>query len=213
MDLLTYLVQTPVASLIFVITILTSIMAFSNENLIANLILHPYSVSRKERVYTVITSGLIHGDWMHLAFNMFSYYFFAFNLEKSMGHWQFGLLYIASLILSDLPTIQKHKDDYGYRCLGASGAVSAVIFGYILYNPMSTIMILPIPFQIPVIIFGPLYLIYCQFASKYARDHVNHDAHLYGALSGLIITIILNPRVVHDFTKGVSLVTQHYLGR
>jgi membrane associated rhomboid family serine protease len=85
-----YLLQTPVASLIFVITIITSIMAFYNESLIANLILHPYSVARKERVYTVITSGLIHGDWMHLAFNMFSYYFFAFNLEKAMGHWQFG---------------------------------------------------------------------------------------------------------------------------
>jgi membrane associated rhomboid family serine protease len=206
-----YLLQTPVASLIFVITIITSIMAFYNESLIANLILHPYSVARKELVYTVITSGLIHGDWMHLAFNMFSYYFFAFNLEKAMGHWQFGLLYIASLILSDLPTIQKHKDDYGYRCLGASGAVSAIIFGYILYNPASTMMILPIPFPIPSIIFGPLYLIYCHFASKHARDHVNHDAHLYGALSGLIITIILHPPVVHDFIIGVNEVVRYYL--
>jgi len=205
-----YLLQTPVASLIFAITILTSVMAFSNESLIANLILHPYSVARKQRVYTVITSGLIHGDWMHLAFNMFSYYFFAFNLEKLMGHWQFGLLYVASLILSDLPTIQKHKDDYGYRCLGASGAVSAVIFGYILYNPGSTMMILPIPFEIPAIVFGPLYLLYCHFASKYARDNVNHDAHLYGALSGLIITIILSPHVVHDFITGVNSVVQHY---
>src|ERR1035438_2292205 len=82
----------PVASFIFAITILTSIWAFSNDNIYGNMILHPFSVSRGQRVYTVITSGFIHADWMHLIFNMLSYYFFAFNLEKQLGHWQFGLL-------------------------------------------------------------------------------------------------------------------------
>ena len=206
-----YLMATPVASVIFVITIITSVMAFNNVDLLSKLILHPYSVARKERTYTVITSGLIHNDWMHLLFNMFSYYFFAFPLERAMGHWQFGLLYVASLVLSDLPTIQKHKDDYNYRCLGASGAVSAVIFGFILYNPAASFIILPIPFGIPAIVFGPLYLVYCHYASKHARDNVNHDAHMYGALSGLIITIILHPPVVHDFINGVNLVVRSFL--
>lgn len=199
-----FLRDTPVASLIFVITIITTIMAFNNVELLSNLILHPYSVARNKRTYTVITSGLIHNDWMHLIFNMFSYFWFAFPLEKLMGHWQFGLLYIASLMLSDLPTIYKHKDNYGYRCLGASGAVSAVIFGFIMYHPASGMMIMPIPFEIPAIIFGPLYLIYCYFSSKHARDNVNHDAHMYGALSGLIIVIILNTHVVHSFISEVS---------
>jgi len=208
-----YLTQTPVASLIFIITIITTIMAFNNEHLLNNLILHPYSVYRKKKVYTVITSGLIHGDWMHLLFNMFSYFFFAFSLEKVMGHWQFALLYIASLILSDVPTIFKHKNDYGYRCLGASGAVSAVIFGYILYNPGITMIIMPIPIPIPAIIFGPLYLLYCHFASKHARDNVNHDAHMYGALSGLIITIALYPPVVHEFITSASELIRSYLHR
>jgi membrane associated rhomboid family serine protease len=207
------LMSAPVASVIFVITIITTIMAFNNPELLSKLILHPYSVARKKNTYTVITSGLIHNDWMHLAFNMFSYYFFAFPLERAMGHWQFGLLYVASLILSDLPTIYKHKNDYGYRCLGASGAVSAVIFGYIMYNPAGGMMIMPLPFVIPAIVFGPLYLVYCYFASKHARDNVNHDAHMYGALSGLIIVIILNPHVVNDFINGVNLVTQSYLHR
>ena len=179
-------------------------MAFNNQELLSELILHPYSVARKKRIYTVITSGLIHGDWMHLAFNMFSYYFFAFQLEKLMGHWQFGLLYIASLILSDLPTVYKHRDDYQYRCLGASGAVSAVIFGSIMYNPTGKMLIMPIPVGIPAIVFGPLYLVYCYYSSKQARDHVNHDAHLYGALSGLIIVIMLNTQVVGHFINEVS---------
>lgn len=199
-----YLTQTPVASLIFVITIITSLMAFSNETLLSNLILHPYSVARKKNVYTVLTSGLIHNDWMHLIFNMLSYYFFAFNLEKIIGHWQFGLLYVLSLILSDVTTIYKHKDDYRYRSLGASGAVSAVIFGFIMYYPVSLMMIMPIPFEIYAIVFGVLYLVYCHFAAKHARDNVNHDAHLFGALSGVIITIALNPHVVNSFIAQIS---------
>lgn len=192
------------ASAIFAITILTSIMAFSNENLYANMILHPYSVYRRQRVYTVITSGLIHNDWMHLIFNMLSYYFFAFRLETLIGHWEFGLLYLVSLILSDLPTVYKHRNDEWYHSLGASGAVSAVIFGAIMYNPLDKMMILPLPFGIPAVLFGVIYLVYCNYASKYSRDNINHDAHLFGALSGLLITIILNPHIVNTFINQVS---------
>ena len=208
-----YIVQTPIASLIFIITIITTIMAFNNENLMHKLILHPYSVYRKKDIYTVLTSGLIHGDWMHLIFNMFSYVFFAFPLEKAMGHWQFGLLYIASLILSDVPTIFKNKNNYDYQCLGASGAVSAVIFGFILYNPASGMIMMPIPFVIPSIIYGPLYLIYCNYASKHARDNVNHDAHLFGALSGIVITVMLNYHVLNNFIEQATLLIQSYLHR
>lgn len=206
-----YLMVAPVASFIFAITILTSIMAFSNDNLYANLILHPYSVSRRHRVYTVITSGLIHNDWMHLFFNMLSFYFFAFRLEGMLGHWQFGLLYFVSLILSDLPTVYKHRNDDWYHSLGASGAVSAVIFSAILFDPLAKMMIMPIPIGIPAVIFGVLYLIYCNYASKYSRDNINHDAHLFGALSGLLITIILQPHVVHSFIEQITWGVQSLL--
>lgn len=202
------LVLAPVASAIFAITILTSIMAFSNDNLYANMILHPYSVYRKQRVYTIITSGLIHNDWMHLIFNMLSYYFFAFRLEALMGHWEFGLLYVVSLILSDLPTVYKHRNDEWYHSLGASGAVSAVIFGFIMFNPLDKMMILPLPFGIPAVLFGVIYLVYCNYASKYSRDNINHDAHLFGALSGLLITIMLNPHIVNSFINKVSVGVQ-----
>jgi len=208
-----YLMEVPVASFIFVITIITSLMAFSNENLLSNLILHPYSVSRGKRVYTVLTSGLIHNDWMHLIFNMFSYFFFAFQVEVIIGHWQFGLLYVMGLILSDLPTVYKHKDNYGYYSLGASGAVSAVIFSFILYSPMSMMMIMPLPFHIPAIIYGVLYLVYCNYASKHARDNVNHDAHFFGAITGLFITIVLNYHVINTFLQQLSLGVQSILHR
>jgi membrane associated rhomboid family serine protease len=208
-----YLTLTPMASIIFVITIITTLLAFNNEELYGKLMLHPYSVYRRKNVYTLITSGLIHKDWMHLLFNMLSYYFFAFQLETILGHWQFGVLYIASLVLSDLPSVAKHKADYWYHSLGASGAVSAVLFSYILFSPMSMMMIMPLPIPIPAILFGVLYLVYCSYASKYARDNVNHDAHLYGALAGIMLTIAMKPAVVPYFLHQITMVIQSLLHR
>jgi len=198
------IMSAPVASFVFAITIASSLWAFSNDNVYANMILHPFGVYRGQRVYTVITSGMIHADYMHLAFNMLSYYFFAFQLEPVLGHWQFGLLYVASLILSDIPTVYKHKNDEWYYSLGASGAVSAVIFSAIMYNPVGLMGLMFIPIQIYAVVFGILYLIYCNYASRKASDNINHDAHMFGALSGLLITIILHPHVVHDFIFQIS---------
>jgi len=199
-----YLAIAPVASFIFVITILTSLLAFYNEDLYGKMMLHPYSVSKGKYVYTVITSGLIHKDWMHLLFNMLSFFFFAFQLESIIGHWQFALLYTLSLVLSDMPSVYKHKGDFWYHSLGASGAISAVIFSFILFQPMTKMMIMPIPVPIPAIIFGVLYLVYCTYASKYSQDAINHDAHLFGALSGLMITIALYPKVIPFFFEQIS---------
>ncbi len=200
-----YLSVAPVASLIFVITVITTLLTFSNESWYGKLMLHPYSVYRGRNVYTLLTSGLIHKDWMHMFFNMFSYFFFAFQLELTIGHWQFGVLYILSMILSDLPSVIKHKDDFWYNSLGASGAISAVIFSSILYHPLDKMMILPIPFAIPAIIFGVLYLVYCNYASKYSRDNINHDAHLFGALSGIGITVLLNVHVISTFIEQIRM--------
>lgn len=200
-----YLTAAPVASVIFIITILISLLAFSNESLYGKFMLHPYSVYRGEKVYTIITSGFIHKDWMHLFFNMLSYYFFAFQLEVYLGHWQFGLLYMASLILSDMPSIVKHKRDFWYHSLGASGAISAVIFSYIMFNPLSRMMIMPIPVPIPALVFGILYLVYCYYASRQSRDAINHDAHLFGALSGIMITIILYHHIIPDFLRQLGV--------
>jgi membrane associated rhomboid family serine protease len=203
-----YLIATPVASLIFAITLIVSVTAFYNQSLYGKLMLHPYNVSRGHYVYTIITSGFIHKDIMHLAFNMISFYYFAFALEAQIGHWQFALLYMVSLILSDMPSVLKHRENYSYYSLGASGAISAVVFGAILYYPTARMGIILLPVQIPAYIFGILYLVYCSYASKYSRDNINHDAHLYGALSGLLITILLNPPVLPSFIQQISAAIQ-----
>jgi membrane associated rhomboid family serine protease len=199
-----YLSVAPVASIIFAITIITSLMAFNNHNLYGKFMLHPYSVSRNSKLYTYITSGLIHLDWGHLFFNMFTFFAFAFTLEQYLGHWQFALLYIVSLIASDIPTVIKNKNNFNYNSLGASGAISAVLFSYILFNPLSKIYIMFIPIGIPAVLFGVLYLVYCAYASKNSRDSINHDAHFFGALSGLILTVILKPNIIPHF---ISMLT------
>lgn len=204
--LLDYWNAAPVASIIFVFTLITSIYAFNDTQLFGKFMLHPYSVSKGNKLHTFITSGLIHADWMHLFFNMFTFFFFAFKLEALIGHWQFGLLYIVSLILSDIPTAVRHKDDYRYSSLGASGAISAVLFSYILFFPLDLIGVMFIP--MPAIVFGVLYLIYCMYMSKNSRDSINHDAHFFGALTGLILTVVLRPGIIPHFISELSSIWQ-----
>lgn len=199
-----YLNQTPVASIIFVFTLITSIYAFNDPVLFGKFMLHPYSVYRKHKVYTLLTSGLIHSNWMHLFFNMFTFYAFAFKLEATIGHWQFGVLYFLGLVLSDIPSVLKHKDDFWYNSLGASGAISAVLFSFILYSPLSGIGIMFIPVAIPAVLFGVLYLVYCWYMSRNSSDHINHDAHLFGAITGLVVTIILVPQIIPHFLQALT---------
>lgn len=199
-----YFTVAPVACIIFAVTIAISLFAFYNDNLYARLILQPYNVYRGKYVYTLITSGFIHADWMHLLFNMMTFYFFAFQLEATIGHWQFALLYMISLILSDLPSVVKHKNDLWYRSLGASGAISAVVFSAILFRPLDGMSLMFLPVSIPAVLFGILYLIYCSYASKKGIGNINHDAHFFGALSGVLITIILIPQVVPYFLHAVT---------
>jgi membrane associated rhomboid family serine protease len=200
-----YLSQTPVASIVLLFTVITSIYAFSNHEVYGKFMLHPYSVSRGQRVYSVFTSGLIHKDWGHLLVNMLSFYFFAFPLEQtlaslsSFGHWQFAGLYVLSLVLSDLGSIIKHKNDFWYNSLGASGAVCAVVFSYILFYPLTKMMIFPLPIPIPAVLYGFLFLGYCWYASRNSSDHINHDAHFYGALVGISITVLYHPDIVPYF--------------
>ena len=205
-----FITDTPVATAIFLFTIITSLYAFSNATVYGKFMLHPYSVSRGERLYSLVTSGLIHKDWGHLLVNMLSYFFFAFPLEKtfaslsSWGHVQFGILYLVSIILSDITSIMKHKDHFWFNSLGASGAVCAVVFSYILFYPLNKMIILPIPFPIPAVLYGFLFLGYCWYAARNSRDAINHDAHFYGALTGVLLTIIFYPDIAGYFVSQLT---------
>lgn len=185
----------PVTFILIAINVIVSLLGFSNADFLDKTIMWPYAIKRDKQYYRFITSSFIHADYIHLIFNMFSFYFFGRIIEQYFSEYGLGgnisylLLYFVGMIVADIPSYIKHKDDYNYRALGASGAVSAVIFACILFSPWSTILIYFIP--MPFIVFAFLYLAYCIYMSKKNIGYVNHDAHLWGSLFGLIFTTIL----------------------
>lgn len=193
--------NTPVALIIFAVTIGWSLMLIYGKKQynIGNLVLNPYSVIHQKKYHQLLTSGFIHINLMHLLFNMFTFYFFAFKLETMVGSVNFTIIYFASMILADIPSVIKNKDNPDYNSLGASGAISGVLFSFILFDPMSGIIIFPIPFPLPAIIFAVLYLIYCQIALRKFSDGINHDAHFWGAIAGAFSTIVLVPGILSHF--------------
>ncbi len=186
--------------LIFISTIGISIYAmYQNQSLYRNWSLSPYHIIHEKKYYQVITSGFLHADWMHLLFNMLSFYFFAFRLESQIGAFRFFIIYFLSMIAGNISTIYKNKNDPYYRSIGASGAVSGIIFSSILFTPTAKMMMFPIPIPFPAWLFAILYIVWSQFAAKKSDDMINHSAHIYGAIAGMVITILLIPSSLQIF--------------
>ncbi|MEO6548824.1 MAG: rhomboid family intramembrane serine protease [Ferruginibacter sp.] len=185
----------PVTYSLIAINVIISFIGFFNPDFMDKAIMWPYRVKRAKQFYRFLTSGFVHADFMHLLFNMISFYFLGRSIEYYFTEYGLGgkvsylLLYFFGLIISDIPSYIKNQDNYHYRTLGASGAVSAVIFACILFNPWGTILIYFIP--MPFIVFAFLYLAYCIYSSKKNIGNQNHDAHLWGSLFGLVFTAAL----------------------
>ncbi len=194
------------------ITALISISAFSNRALFDKLVFYPYRINFHKQYYRFLTHGFIHADWMHLAINMFVLLSFGSMVEAdynylfgaSKGMYFYSLLYVGGVLLSSIPSYGKHKDDVLYTAVGASGAVSAVVFASIVISPLSGIRFIFIPFDIPAFIFGILYLVYSAYMSKRGKDNIGHDAHFWGALFGVAFTIIIKPALVAGFVDQIS---------
>ena len=140
----------------------------------------------------------------HLFVNMFSFYCFAFLLERLMGHWQFLALYAASLVLSDISTVIRNRNNPDYFCVGASGAVTAVVFSFIVYAPKATLLIFGVV-PMPAWLFGIVFVAYSYYCARYRQTRVNHAAHLWGVVSGLALTLILAPAAYRIFFRTLHL--------
>jgi len=169
---------------------------FKVPRLIDSCLFRPYFLVRERQYSTVILSGFVHADVGHLLFNMVTFYFFAFPLERFIGTAPFLVLYFAGLVLSHGCTWFKQRNNSGYASLGASGAISAVLFAYIVYFPTTTLMIMPIPVPVPAALFAIGYVGYSYWASNQSRGRINHDAHLCGALCGLGFVAIRDPAAI-----------------
>lgn len=184
---------------IIVFTCVLSIFCFSNENTFEKLTLVPYLIAHQaNQAYRLISHAFIHANLGHLAFNMLTLFFFGRELEKILLPVEYLAFYLCALLLSSLPSYQTHRSDPDYRAVGASGAVSAVMFALVLYAPWSVIYL---KFIIPIyfIIFALGYLAYSYYQSSRSNDGIAHDVHLWGALFGMAYMLIFHPSSLRVF--------------
>lgn len=187
------------------VTAAVSFTAFSNQQLTQKFIFYPYIMKDSSQWYRFITHGFLHGDISHLLFNMLTLYFFGRNVETAFQYifgniYVYPIFYLSALVFSSLPSYSKNKNNAYYSALGASGAVSAILFTTILFDPWQTIL-LKFIIPIPAILFAFGYLYYSHTMSKRGQDNIGHDAHLYGALYGIIFPIVFKPSLISIFIE------------
>ena len=198
--------------IIIALTCLVSISAFSNRVLFSKFLFNGSMIHTNKQWYRFLTHALIHADWIHLMMNMYVLYMFGKIVEETFidefgvmkGEIYFFLLYFIGIIASSFPSYEKHKNDFYYNSVGASGAVSAIVFSSILLFPTMHLSLMFLPIPIPAPIFGVLYLIYCWYAAKSARDNVAHDVHYWGSLFGVVFTLVVLPQSFFNFIDAVK---------
>ncbi len=205
--------------IIIIITTLVSLGGFSSPKVMGDLIFYPPAITRQNQWYRFFTCGLIHADYGHLIFNMISLYFFGRLVEEVFmaffpdgGKWIYLGMYVSALFISLFPTYIKHRNNYQYRSLGASGAVSAVIFAGLIIAPTEKIYIFFIPIGIPGFIFAPLYLLISIFMDRKGGDNINHSAHIWGALYGVAFIITAGYLAGYEIIPYFISSVKEYLG-
>lgn len=195
--------------ILIALTTLTSFLAFNKPVVTGRFTMSPYVIAHRKQYYRFITSGFIHANHIHLLVNMFSFYFFGTAVEMifniifgDAGPFYFVALYLTAIVVSDWPVYFKHRNDYHYHSLGASGGVAAIIFAFIIFQPLERICIYFV-FCLPGVVLGIAYLVYSYYQGRKANDHINHEAHLYGALFGLLFCILFYPRSLMIFYEQI----------
>ncbi len=196
--------------LIIIATCIVSITAFNNAELFNKLKFNAYQIKHSGEKWRFLSYALVHSGWLHLIINMYVLYSFgrivevAFHtLFGTIGLLYFILLYIGGILFSTLFDFGKHKNDIYYSAVGASGAVAAIVFSSILVYPSGSIFIFPIPFSLPSWVFGIAFLIYSAYMGKRGSDNIGHFAHFWGAVYGIVLTIILVPNVIQNFFAAI----------
>lgn len=201
-----------VTGIIIFITVVVSVLSFGSEDLFSKLKFNAYDVKHSNHWYRFFTYGFVHAGYVHLFVNMLVLFSFGEIVESyfkiyfpGKASYYLVLMYTGGLILSVIPAFGKHKNDVFYNAVGASGAVAAVVFSSIILYPTGKIMLFFIPVGIPAPIFGVLYLVYEGYMSKRGKDNIGHDAHIWGAIFGLVFTIALKPGLVVSFFQQLGI--------
>ncbi len=186
----------PIVVLVIIgVNILFSYQGFNNAALFEKYKFHVGGIKAGEKI-RMFSSGFLHGDWMHLLFNMYSLYMFAPIVVSYLGTVNFIIIYIGALLLGNLLSFYFHKNEYNYSAIGASGAVSGIIYAAILLYPEMSLYFFIIPIPIPGYVFGIGYLLYSIYGMKSNSDNIGHDAHFGGAVGGYILTLLIMPSLL-----------------
>lgn len=203
--------QAPVTLLLLAITGLVSVMAFSNQRLFTELMFEPFVIKARGQWHRFITHAFVHSGWPHLLVNAMVLFGFGQHVEGEFALYApaapsmvYLSLYIGGILFSSLAAYKRHMHDPDYRAVGASGAVSSVLFAYILMTPANKISLMLFPVGLPAWMFGGLYLLYSWYMDKKRSDNVAHDAHFYGALFGLAFMVILDPGILGRFIEQLT---------
>jgi membrane associated rhomboid family serine protease len=187
------LLNAPVAAVILASTMAVSIIAFRRPAMLRGMMLNPYRIVGQRRPLTILTYGLVHADWLHLLFNMVALYSISFQMEELAGPVRFLMIYAGSYLLGVIPTIIRQSGNPGYRSLGASAAVSGVFFAGLVYFPTSRIMMFLLPVPLPYPVFAVMFVAVSWYGARRNLGNIGHESHLYGALSGLVLTLLVDP--------------------
>ncbi len=179
--------------IILVITIIVSVIGFAQPKVIERSLLRPYLVARGSGYAGLLTNGFVHANIGHMVFNLITLYSFGFALERVIGPLSLVVLYFGALLISGFGTVVKHRNEPAYASLGASGAILGVLFASIVYFPRQSLYMLLLPVPIPAWLFAIGYLVFSWYASHNNRGQVNHDAHIFGALTGLAFVLVTDP--------------------
>ncbi len=206
-----------ITTIIILFTVLLSIWAFKDNALMSNLIFHPPAV-KQGGWHRMFTYGVVHADYPHLIFNMFTLYFFGMDIERvcksafgeTTGAVCYIMLYLSALLVSILPTYFKNRDNASYYGLGASGAVCAMIFAYVLINPMNFMGILFIPIMLPAFLFGIIFLLISLSLDKKQLGGINHSAHITGGIYGILYMLVIfrlfaHTNLIHSFVAQIKI--------
>ncbi len=185
------------------ITVIISYSCFNNRYLFQQLAFIPYLIKRENEWYRFISHGFVHADTLHLLVNMITFYSFGSYMEQVFIYFGFSkyiflLLYFGGMVVASVGDYITKKDNAYYVSVGASGAVSAVLFSAIFFNPWDKILLFMV-IPIPGILFGVLYLVYCQYMAKQSVDNINHNAHFYGAVFGFLFPLMMEPSLFYHF--------------
>ncbi len=206
------MLQEPLITLALIaLTCAVSIPCFSNQALLGKLLFWPPAIARGE-AHRLITHGFVHADGAHLLFNMITLYFFGRVMEpffaQYIGGIGFVLFYLSAIVVAIVPSYIQHLRDPNYRSLGASGAVSAVLFAYILLAPWSLLFVFFFP--LPAIVFAVAYTAYSFYAAHRGGGNINHSAHLWGAGYGILFALCMEPALAPHFVEQVMNPTFAY---